>query len=259
MAGNLEFDGVVLDIEGTVCPISFVKEVLFPYFLRTLTSSLPTLWTLPQFSPYLSAFPPEHTASQSIFLAHIQSLVASDTKTAPLKNLQGYIWLSGYESGELKCPLFADVLPAFRRWREQGKSIVIYSSGSVGAQKLLFRYTDCKTDGGEDGEGDLTGFIDGYFDTVNAGMKGEKGSYVKIFVAMKAGTGEGKVGKKVEDISKWLFCSDRVEEVDAAREAGMQAVVVVREGNAALSEGDKERHVLIESFDEIGAGSGKSR
>jgi len=241
MAEKLEFDGVVLDIEGTVCPISFVKEVLFPYFLHTLTTNLSTLWTSPTFTPYLSAFPSSHTTSPSTFLSHINHLVSTDTKTAPLKNLQGYIWLSGYESGELKCPLFKDVLPAFQRWREQGKRIVIYSSGSVAAQKLLFRYTE---------DGDLTGFLEGYFDTVNAGMKGERESYTKIFEAMREVEGDGK---SVEDISKWLFCSDRVEEVDAAREAGMQAVVVVRAGNAPLSEEDRERHVLVERFDEIGS------
>ena len=118
---------------------------------------------------------------------------------------------------------------------------MIYSSGSVAAQKLLFKYTE---------DGDLSGFVEGYFDTINAGMKGERESYTKIFEAMRKVEGDGK---RVEDISKWLFCSDRVEEVDAAKEAGMQAVVVVREGNAPLSEGDKKRHVLIERFDEIGS------
>lgn len=118
---------------------------------------------------------------------------------------------------------------------------MIYSSGSVAAQKLLFKYTE---------DGDLSGFVEGYFDTVNAGMKGESASYTKIFEAMREVEGDGK---KVEDVGKWLFCSDRVEEVDAAKEAGMQAIVVVREGNAPLSEGDKERHVLIERFDEIGS------
>ncbi|KAG4423344.1 hypothetical protein IFR04_003578 [Cadophora malorum] len=214
---------------------------MFPYFLHTLTTNLSTLWTSHTFTPYLSAFPSSHTTSPSTFLSHINHLVSTDTKTAPLKNLQGYIWLSGYESGELKCPLFKDVLPAFKRWREQGKRIVIYSSGSVAAQKLLFRYTE---------DGDLTGFLEGYFDTVNAGMKGERESYTKIFEAMREVEGDGK---SVEDIGRWLFCSDRVEEVDAAREAGMQAVVVVREGNAPLSEGDRERHVLVEGVDEIGS------
>ncbi|XMA12244.1 hypothetical protein WAI453_005035 [Rhynchosporium graminicola] len=33
MADKLEFEGVVLDIEGTVCPISFVKDVLMPNWI----------------------------------------------------------------------------------------------------------------------------------------------------------------------------------------------------------------------------------
>lgn len=110
---------------------------------------------------------------------------------------------------------------------------MVYSSGSVAAQRLLFQYTDCKP------EEDLRGLISGYFDTVNAGMKMERSSYVKI-----ARTRE-------EDVGKWLFLSDRVEEVDAAKRAGMQSFVVVREGNVALSEEDKARHVLMSSFDQI--------
>lgn len=47
------------------------------------------------------------------------------------------------------------------------------------------------------------------------------------------------------------FLSDNVKEVDAAREAGMQAFVVVREGNAVLSVEDRERNRVVESFEEI--------
>ena len=123
-----------------------------------------------------------------------------------------------------------------------GKSIVIYSSGSVAAQKLLFRYTDtdtgADTEEGEGGRGDLTGLIDGYFDTGNAGFKQEQGSYERI--AREMG------GKK-----KWLFLSDRVEEVEAALAAGMRGLVVVREGNAPLSEEAKRRHGVVTSFDQI--------
>lgn len=80
--------------------------------------------------------------------------------------------------------------------------------------------------------------IGGYFDTVNAGMKRDKSSYEKIAAWRK------------EDIRKWLFLSDQVQEVEAAKAAGMQSLIVVREGNAPLSDGDK-RHALIQSFDEI--------
>ncbi|KAH7321566.1 HAD-like domain-containing protein [Rhexocercosporidium sp. MPI-PUGE-AT-0058] len=242
MADKLDFDGVVLDIEGTVCPISFVKDVLFPYALTSLDTHLSTSWDSPSFAPYRDAFPAEFRTSPSVFRSHVHDLVSRDVKISYLKNLQGHLWLSGYESGVLTCPLFADVLPALKKWHKAGKPIVIYSSGSVAAQKLLFKYTSAE---GEDK--DLTGLVSGWFDTVNAGMKGESGSYGRIVEGMK-----GK-GKQIE-VARWLFCSDRVEEVDAAREAGMQAVVVVREGNKELSESEKERHILIESFDQIGGG-----
>lgn len=114
---------------------------------------------------------------------------------------------------------------------------MIYSSGSVEAQILLFRYTD------EEPEGDLRGLISGWFDTVNAGIKTEKGSYEKIL----------RSKEEVEN-GKWLFLSDNVKEVEAAREAGMKSFVVVREGNALLSEEEKGSNMLVESFDEVWIG-----
>lgn len=167
----------------------------------------------------------------------MHDLVSKDIKIAYLKNLQGFLWLKGYESGALTCPLFPDVLPAFKRWHAAGIPIIIYSSGSVAAQKLLFQYTNGDE---EKAEKDLRGLISGYFDTMNAGFKAEKGSYEKI------------AATRGEDIKKWLFLSDRVEEVEAAKEAGMQSCVVVREGNAALGEADKQRHTLVTSFEGIG-------
>ncbi|KAH9221058.1 HAD-like domain-containing protein [Leptodontidium sp. 2 PMI_412] len=247
MADRLDFDGVVLDIEGTICPISFVKDVLFPYALTSLDTLLTTSWTSPTFAPYRDAFPPQYRTDPSTFRAHVHDLVARDVKIAYLKNLQGHLWLSGYESGLLTCPLFPDVLPALKHWHASGIPIVIYSSGSVAAQKLLFQYTN-----GEGEDKDLRGLVGGWFDTVNAGLKGERGSYGRIVEGMNEVRKEK--GEKEIEIARWLFCSDRVEEVDAAREAGIQAVVVVREGNKPLSESEKERLILIERFDQIRGG-----
>ncbi|KUJ11765.1 enolase-phosphatase E1 [Mollisia scopiformis] len=227
---SLDVEVVLLDIEGTVCPISFVKDVLFPYALQALDEILATQWTSPTFLPYRDAFPPEHRTSPSAFRAHVHDLVARDVKIAYLKNLQGYLWIRGYESGKIRCPLFPDVYPSFQKWHEKGTPIVIYSSGSVAAQKLLFQYT---------GDGDLRGLIEGWFDTVNAGMKMQRESYLTI------------AGTRGVEVGRWLFLSDRVEEVGAARQAGMQSFVVVREGNAALSEEEKRGQVLIGSFDQI--------
>ena len=63
-----------------------------------------------------------------------------DRKSTALKSLQGKIWKSGFESGELKGTLFPDVAEAFVRWAMAAR-VAIYSSGSVEAQQLLFRYS----------------------------------------------------------------------------------------------------------------------
>lgn len=159
--------------------------------------------------------------------------MSRDVKISYLKSLQGYLWESGYKSGAIKAPLFPDVAPKFESWRQHGVSIVIYSSGSVAAQKLLFRHTNGDP-------ADLTPLIADFFDTVNAGPKTERASYEKI-VAKHGGFAPGE----------WLFLSDNPAEVEAAKETGLQSIVVQREGNAALSEEVRRKHRVITNFDEL--------
>ncbi|KAL2022287.1 hypothetical protein VTK56DRAFT_5685 [Thermocarpiscus australiensis] len=224
---------VLLDIEGTVCPISFVKDVLFPYALEALPNTLKTQWDSPEFAQYRDAFPREYAASQEAFTEHVRDLMARDVKIPYLKSLQGYLWESGYKNGELKAPLFQDVAPKIAAWRRDGVQVMIYSSGSVAAQKLLFRHTN-----GE--PADLTPEIADFFDTVNAGPKTEPSSYARI-------------ASEHADVpaSEWLFLSDNVREVEAAKQAGMQSFVVERPGNADLSEEARQKHRVIKSFDEL--------
>ncbi|KAF4633214.1 hypothetical protein G7Y89_g4908 [Cudoniella acicularis] len=149
--------------------LRYVKaDCKFPYALQVLPSTLATQWDSPTFSPYRDAFPAEHRSSPEALLSHVKDLMAQDLKIPYLKSLQGYLWLHGYQSGSLRCPLFPDVHPAMVAWHDAGIPIIIYSSGSVPAQKLLFQYTDSPPDP------DLRPLISDYFDTVNAGMKQEK-------------------------------------------------------------------------------------
>jgi len=160
--------------------------------------------------------------------------MAQDLKIPYLKALQGYLWLQGYQSGALTCPLFPDVEPKLRSWHDSASiPILIYSSGSVPAQKLLFQYTNATPDA------DLRPLISDYFDTVNAGLKTERGSYEVIARTRK------------ENVGRWLFLSDNLKEVNAAKEAGMQAWVVFREGNPEIPESERAGQVVIRSFDEI--------
>jgi enolase-phosphatase E1 len=140
-------------------------------------------------------------------VAYVHWLMAKDSKCTPLKALQGKIWHHGYTSGELRGEVYADVPPAFERWRRQGREICIYSSGSVLAQQLLFRSTSA---------GDLTAHISAFFDT-SIGAKTEVESYRRIAKSRHCGP------------SEMLFISDAIKEINAGRLAGLHATLCARE------------------------------
>ena len=109
----MAIDTVVLDIEGTVCPITFVKEKLFPYFLEKLPLFLLEIsnFTLLQaddkdpIKAILSQLPEQIRTSKDSVLEYFNDLVRRDIKDPILKQLQGFIWKLGYENGDLKACL----------------------------------------------------------------------------------------------------------------------------------------------------------
>ncbi|KAK3670903.1 enolase-phosphatase E1 [Recurvomyces mirabilis] len=101
---------------------------------------LATEWDDASFKPYRDAFPEEYRSSPAALQAHVEGLTKRDVKVAYLKNLQGYLWEDGYKSGAYSTPLFPDVAPRLKAWKDDGVRLAIYSSGSVFAQKLLFQH-----------------------------------------------------------------------------------------------------------------------
>lgn len=160
--------------------------------------------------------------------AYVSWLMDRDRKSTALKALQGRIWEAGYRTGDLrgKGEVYPDVRPALSRWRKAGKVIAIFSSGSVQAQRNLFANTTA---------GDLSSFLSGYFDTTT-GPKREARSYAKIAAALR------RVPQEV------LFISDVVEELDAARQAGLRTVWCVR---MPEPRSPANGHPRIRSFDEL--------
>jgi enolase-phosphatase E1 len=205
----------LLDIEGTTTPIDFVTKTLFPFARRELRSFLSQGDALlAQDREWLREEHAQETEAppwSEDLEPYLLWLMDRDRKSRGLKSIQGRIWAEGYRSGKLKGEVYADVHPAFERWKATGAGIYIYSSGSVLAQKLIFGHLDPYP---------LTPLIDGYFDT-EVGPKRSPGSYRKI---------AAQIGLPPHDI---LFLSDVIEEVIAAREAGMQARQVCRPGTDA--------------------------
>lgn len=204
--------GILLDIEGTTTPITFVYDVLFPFARAHVHEHLD--------NEAQQALRREHESDvrrgltpppwSSGGLAYVYWLMDQDRKSTALKNLQGKIWQMGYRRGGLRGEVFPDVPVALERWRRAGIDVRIYSSGSILAQQLIFSTTKY---------GDLTVFLNGYFDTTT-GPKTEPASYAKI---------ADTFGLPPSEI---LFISDVTRELDAAASAGLQVLLSLRPGNA---------------------------
>jgi len=226
-----QIKAILLDIEGTTTPIAFVHDVLFSYardhvreFLTENSAAEDIALLREEHAGDAGDAPPLDDRMESI-AAYVEWLIKLDRKSTALKSLQGKIWRQGYEDGSLKSQVFADVAPAFERWRDRGLKISIFSSGSVLAQQLLFGHTEV---------GDLTPFIDSYFDT-NIGKKGDAESYRKIAEVM---------GIEPQQI---LFISDVTAELDAANQAGMKTLLSIRPGNSE----QPQLYPSIRTFDSI--------
>ena len=161
----------------------------------------------------------------------LQGWIDQDRKHTALKALQGMIWQDGYRNADFTAPIYPDAAQALRAWHEAGIPMAVYSSGSVPAQKLFFGHSDA---------GDLSRLFDDWFDT-EVGHKREAGSYREIAHRLQRAPG---------DI---VFLSDVVEELDAAREAGMRTVLVDRiEDYPTPRTGDAtHRHVRVTGFDQV--------
>ncbi len=220
---------VVVDVEGTTTPISFVREVLFPY----ARARMPVLLRERAGEPEVAAALAElaEMAPGQDALGVLQRWMDADVKAGPLKALQGVLWRGGYASGALRGRMYPDVAPALRRWRAAGLSLWVYSSGSVEAQRLIFGHSDA---------GDLAGLFSGFFDT-RVGGKREAASYETIVAEIGVEAGEV------------LFLSDMAEELDAARAVGLRVCQVVRPQDGTMPE---SRHPTAGSFDTLGFGLG---
>jgi enolase-phosphatase E1 len=232
---------VLVDIEGTTTPITFVYDVLFPYARRQVREFLKRRGREPEVREDLEALRREHAADQQAAdrpppwpdseyqvegaVAYVHWLMDRDRKSTGLKALQGRLWEEGFRGGVLRSDVYDDVPPAFRRWHGGGQGPWIFSSGSVLAQTLLFGHTRA---------GDLTPLIRGYFDTTT-GPKKDAATYARIATTI------------AKPPAQLLFVSDVPAELDAARGASFQTAWCVRDGDPPAP----SAHRVIRTFDEL--------
>ncbi|MFN5744691.1 MAG: acireductone synthase [Methylococcaceae bacterium] len=218
---------IVTDIEGTTSSLSFVKDVLFPYARARMARFVTDNANSPDVARHLAEvsalvgrdLTPAAAADQLI------AWIDQDQKATPLKALQGIIWETGYLDGDFYGHIYEDAARKLVEWHSRGMALFVYSSGSVHAQKLLFKHTE---------GGDLTPLFSGYFDT-HTGPKQDRRSYEAI---------ASHIGLPAASI---LFLSDMDGEIIAAQEAGFATVKLIRDARA----GETLRPGEARDFDDI--------
>lgn len=218
---------VLTDIEGTTSSLSFVKDVLFPYarqalpqYIRAHESRLRSL------TADIAATVGKSSLTIQETVDILLQWMDEDRKLTPLKTVQGMIWKTGYEAGELQSHVYADAVRALQKWHAGGLALYVYSSGSIEAQKLLFSHTP---------QGDLQPLFSGYFDTTT-GPKLESRSYETIVRSLQL------------PAHAVVFLSDHEGEIHAASAAGLPTVLLAREAREASS-------AYARSFDELSIAS----
>lgn len=221
---------ILTDIEGTTTSVSFVYQTLFPYFSTHFRAFAEKNYPNFGLENNIEAVKSTILEEKNEQINNEQAIdvlldwVKQDRKHTALKNLQGEVWRMGYQNGEIKGHIYADVPPALEKWKNAGLKMGVYSSGSVDAQKLIFGFSEF---------GDLTNYFDNYFDT-NIGHKREAQSYQNIqqILAIPA--------------INILFLSDIEAELDAAKATNFQTCQLLR-GEVIAS----EKHQTVSDFGEV--------
>ena len=145
------------------------------------------------------------------------------SRSAPLKRLQGLIWAEGYAAGDFKGHVFPDAVRGARAMARMGElHCYVFSSGSIDAQKLLFRHT---------AYGDLTPLFSGHFDTA-IGSKLDPSSYRAI---------SNQLGLTPREI---LFPVPMLRRSSPPRwKAGFEVTLLARDGVPPLTAFSRRAHV----------------
>nr|CAB3491547.1 unnamed protein product [Digitaria exilis] len=209
---------IVLDIEGTTTPISFVTDVMFPYARDNVRNHLTSTFYSEETKEDIKllriqieddlrngilgavSVPPDEAGKEEVInslVSNVKSMIKADRKVTSLKQLQGHIWRTGFEAKEIQGDVFDDVPKALKNWHLSN--------------------------------------IKGIVNTLN---KKETRSYIEI--AQSLG---------VDSPSQILFITDVFQEAIAAKNAGFEVSISIRPGNAPVPENNGFR--TIKSFSEI--------
>lgn len=241
---------VLLDIEGTTTPLSFVHDKLIGYVKDNLKEYLASRWENEEVQSDVDALRQQAASDKEAAVEGVVEIAAkeeeqekavqsvvdnvlwqieNDRKPASLKQLQGHMWRDAYKTGKVQGEVFDDVVDALKAFKAADRKVYLFSAAGADSQKLHFGYSE---------KGDLSEFIAGNFDA-STGSKTEKDSYSAIV---------GEIGVSASEV---LFVTDLPREAAPAVEAGLKVAVIVRDGNTPLTEEENAQYNVVSSLSEL--------
>lgn len=216
---------ILSDINGTTSPATIAKDFMADFLANGeayLSRAEPKALAI-----YESIKRETGLASPKDVLTFIKAELEKRNFKPDYLSLAGFVNVEGYHNGRLQTEVYPDVPVAFRDWKKNGNGVYTYSNGCVALQEQLFKTST---------QGDLTGLIDGYFDSVEIGDKNSPDSYKRISDSIKVAPGG------------IMFLSDLEKELEAADKAGCQVRQVIRPGNKPVENGSYQK---ITSFAQV--------
>ncbi len=260
----------LLDIEGTIAPLTLTTDVLFPYARKHFEAFLKQNLTGIDRLSKEGTRPADDSVLSDLWLLWEENWSEKDAE-APRIALETPVWMlqSDFDAMQITMAsaIFVPRALKYISWlmdRDRKSTALkslqgkIWKAGFESGELKGTLFSDVPaalqrwaaqarvaiySSGSAEAQqllfrhsvfGDLTAHLSGYFDT-RIGAKREPASYRAIATAMQIPPAEV------------LFFSDVVAELNAAREAGCQTRLVVRPGNPAVN--DPQGHQLIDSLD----------
>uniref|UniRef100_A0A0N5A9F9 Enolase-phosphatase E1 n=1 Tax=Syphacia muris TaxID=451379 RepID=A0A0N5A9F9_9BILA len=226
------FDALLLNLEGTVTQLTFIKHKLYVYAKENAEMFIRKNFQNPEIQDALEKLrycatverrrdknvvivPDAEDNREDIIVKSAKNvtywLSSSNLQLPALTHFLRLMWKFAYEYNELKASVYDD----FRSLLEQITPIPVFIYGlySVTHQKMFFSHTT---------SGNLTKFIAGYFDET-VGTKTNPASYEAI--STEIGVKPGRI----------LFVTCSEADARAANSAGYFVCLVTRNGNPAFS------------------------
>ncbi|KAH7640102.1 enolase-phosphatase E1 [Dermatophagoides farinae] len=244
-------NAVLFDIAGTVARESFVEKLLIPYFKVAYRVYLENNWSKPECAeavkklaeaaekdskaPKIQMGSSKKNNSQSSVSSssmkspsttvsrnrkkdaieqvcrYIQYCMDNEKETKAYAFFRFQVWFDGYDRNKLSTPVYSDVAITVQRWKNT-KAIKLYilSNGWAEASRKFMSKTS---------HGDLNLVIDDHFDT-SIGPLLNPETFTKV---------AAKIGQSLADV---IFLTKSAEQGKAAKQAGMNVILVLTHGPA---------------------------